>query len=241
MDGKKVVVITGASRGIGRACAIGFAGLGYQTVLIARDKQKLEEVANEIQNSPEFKNSPEPLLWFFDIAEKEKINSVINAVVEKFGRIDVLVNNAGIYYRGTSSLPLEKFEQQLAINLTAAFSFVKAVIPVMKKQKHGYIFNIASRSGKVGFAESGGYSASKFGLVGLTGSLVRELSEYGISATAICPGWVDTEMAYDAGTPLKASEMIQPSDIFKTMEWLLGLSPAARVKEVMIESSKSIH
>ncbi|NQU87113.1 MAG: SDR family oxidoreductase [Mariniphaga sp.] len=235
----KLAVITGASRGIGKTCSLQFAALGYQTVLIARNELKLKQIAEEIRISkPEV---PNPFLLAINITDQKSIESGIQKVIEKFGRIDVLVNNAGIYLEGTSELSIENFEEQLNTNLTAAFGLIKNIVPIMKKQKQGYIFNIASRAGKVGFAESGGYSASKFGLVGLSESLFRELAGFGISVTAICPGWVDTEMAYEAGTLLEATEMIQTLDIFKAMEWLLNLSPNARVKELIIESAKSIH
>ncbi len=236
----KTAMITGAGSGIGRACAFGLADLGYQTILTGRSQSALATVAREIMDTQDAGGPPKPFQLAMDVTNREKVVAGINTVMDRFGRMDVLVNNAGIYHKGTSTLSMEKFEQQLVTNLTAAFSLVKEVVPVMKKQRSGYIFNIASRSGKVGFAESGGYCASKFGLVGFTHSLVRELAEYGVSATAICPGWVATEMAYNSGTPLEGSEMIQPSDVFKTIHWLLHLSPQTRIKEVVIESAKSL-
>ena len=110
----------------------------------------------------------------------------------------------------------------------------------MKKQQSGYIFNVASRSGKVGFSGSGGYSASKFGLLGLNESLYRELTPQGIKVTALCPAWVNTQMAREAGTPLEAEEMIQPSDLFHTIQWLVNLSSGACVKEVVITNPQSL-
>ncbi|HYQ58420.1 MAG TPA: SDR family NAD(P)-dependent oxidoreductase, partial [Draconibacterium sp.] len=95
-------------------------------------------------------------------------------------------------------------------------------------------------SGKVGFATSGAYSASKFGVVGLSEALYRELNPLGIRVTALCPGWVNTKMAYEAGTPLEGEQMIQPDDLFKTIEWLLNLSSGACVKEVILETPYSI-
>ena len=238
---KQVAIITGASRGIGKACAVGFAGMGYQTVLIARDKKKLQAVANEITEKYGSGNTPPPILYAFDVTDSGKVGKTVKEVARKFGRIDVLVNNAGIYYDGTSGLSVEGMKELLDTNLTAAFGFIKNVVPIMKNQTKGHIFNIASRSGKIGFPDSGGYSASKFGLVGLSHALTKELGEFGISVTAICPGWVDTDMADQAGAPFTASEMIQPQDIFRTMEWLLHLSPAVRVKEVVLETVKSIY
>ncbi|MDX1285249.1 MAG: SDR family oxidoreductase, partial [Draconibacterium sp.] len=166
-------------------------------------------------------------------------NTIIN-IQKKYGRIDVLVNNAGVYFDGTTGINESDFKNMLDVNLISQYTILKEVVPIMKKQQSGYIFNIASRAGKIGFPGSGAYGASKFGLVGLSESLYRELNPYGISVTALCPGWVDTEMAVEAGTPLKSKQMIQPEDIFKTVEWLLNLSPGACVKEVIIETPHHI-
>jgi len=128
----------------------------------------------------------------------------------------------------------------LDTNLTAQFVFLQAIVPIMKEQKSGYIFNVASRAGKIGFAGSGGYNASKFGLVGLNESLYRELVPLGIRVTALCPAWVNTKMAYEAGSKLRQIQMIQPEDIFETIRWLLTLSLGACVKEVVIETPFSV-
>ena len=110
----------------------------------------------------------------------------------------------------------------------------------MKSNKEGHIINISSRAGKYGFPGSGIYSASKFGLNGLTESLYREYVSTGVKVTTICPGWVNTDMAFEANSPYKAAEMIQPEDIVKAVKFLLDLSGPTCIKELVIESSKSI-
>ncbi len=232
-----VAIITGANRGIGRSIALKMATLKYQLVLVAREVGKLKSVATEIKKLP---GSHVPLLFGFDVTNTQAITGCINEITSKLGRIDVLVNNAGIYRSGSSALADNEFSLQIDTNLKAPFILMKQVATHMKLQQSGAIFNIASRAGKVGFSDSGGYSASKFGLVGLSESFYRELAPYGVSVTAICPGWVDTDMAYEAGSLLDGHEMIQPEDIAKTIEFLLSLSPGARIKEVVIESAKSI-
>jgi NAD(P)-dependent dehydrogenase (short-subunit alcohol dehydrogenase family) len=232
----KVALITGASKGIGKAIAIGLGKLNYQTVLIGRDSDDLKSVKEEIIRS----GCSEPELFALDITDSEKVKETVAEIVEKFGRIDILVNNAGIHFGGTLELPEPDFKKMLNTNLTAQFVMLQKVVPVMKKQKSGYIFNVASRSAKVGFAGSGGYCASKFGLLGLSESLYRELTPQGIKVTALCPAWVNTNMAQEAGTPLHPEEMIQPDDLFKTIRWLLELSPGACVKEVVITNPKSL-
>ncbi len=234
--GKKVAIVTGASKGIGRVLAKGFAEMNYQTVLVGRSSPDLEEVSREISQNGGVPPAVVPL----DITDSEKVKRSVMQVAERFGTIDVLVNNAGTHFGGSLSLPEKDFKTMLDTNLTAQFVFAREVVPFMKKQESGYIFNVASRSGKTGFPGSGGYCASKFGLVGLSESLYRELTPQGIKVTALCPAWVNTQMARKAGTPLTAEEMIQPDDLFKTIRWLLSLSAGACVKEVVITNPKSL-
>ena len=232
----QVAIITGASKGIGKAIAIGLGKMNYQTVLIGRNREDLKNVADKIANS----GGPLPLQFSLDITDSGKVKETVSDVVKQFGQIDILVNNAGIHFGGSLDLPEQDFKKMLETNLVAQLVFVQEVVPVMKKQQSGYIFNVSSRSGKVGFAGGGGYSASKFGLLGLNESLYRELTPQGIKVTALCPAWVNTQMAREAGTPLKAEEMIQPEDLYRTIIWLLSLSSGACVKEVVITNPKSL-
>ncbi|MGQ8338132.1 SDR family oxidoreductase [Sunxiuqinia sp. A32] len=232
---KKTAIITGASRGIGKACALGLASLGYHCIMISRSLELLEEVAQQINE-----NGGEASLFAVDLTKESDLKECLSRIKHYYPRIDVLVNNAGMYIGGNLQLEAEDFRLQMELNLMANFNLLKEIVPIMKAQKSGYIFNIASRAGKIGFSNSGAYSASKFGLVGLSESLYRELAVFGISVTAICPGWVATEMADIAGTPLSDEEMIQPEDIFSSMEYLLKLSPNTRIKEIIIEARDSI-
>ncbi|HDR51685.1 MAG TPA: SDR family oxidoreductase [Mariniphaga anaerophila] len=232
----KTALITGASKGIGKAIATGLAEMGCQTILIGRNVNDLKNVKKEITA----KGFDDPALFELDITDSKKVKETIAEVLKQFSRIDILVNNAGIHFNGTLELPEPDFKKMLDTNLTAQFVMLQEVVPVMKTQKSGYIFNVASRSAKVGFAGSGAYCASKFGLLGLSESLYRELTPQGIKVTALCPAWVDTNMAQEAGTPLQPEEMIHPDDLFKTIRWLLELSPGACVKEVVITNLKSL-
>ena len=232
----KTALITGAGKGIGRAIANGLAELGYQTILISRKLKDLEQVAIDI-----FKNGGlAPAIFPLDITDTAEMKKTIKNIIAEYGRIDVLVNNAGVYFDGTFEISETNFRTMLDTNLTAQFNVTKEIVPVMEKQGSGYIFNMVSRSGKIGFAGSGAYSASKFGMLGFSDSMYRELTPQGIKVTALCPGWVNTKMAFDAGTPLAEEEMIQPEDLFKTIKCLLELSPEACIKEVVLESKLSI-
>ena len=235
METTKIAIITGASRGIGKACALGLAGLGYHCILIARNLEKLKNLAEKINAS-----GGESSIFALDLADEKALLEVLEKIKKYYPRIDVLVNNAGMFIGGNLQLETDEFRKQLELNLTANFNILKELVPVMKEQKSGYIFNISSRAGKIGFANSGAYSASKFGLVGLGESLFRELGPQGISVTSICPAYVATDMAQVANTPFKDEEMIQPEDIFYTIEYLLKLAPNTRVREIVIEARESI-
>lgn len=233
---RKVALVTGATKGIGKAIAFGLSELGYQMVVVGRAKTDLQKVSKTIKE----KSGIAPRSFQIDITDSDAVKEMVVNVKSELDKIDVLVNNAGVYFGGTCDTSEADFRKMLDINLTAQFVILKEVVPIMKQQKSGYIFNVASRAGKIGFAESGSYCASKFGLVGLNEALYKELVPLGIGVTALCPGWVNTKMAVEAGTTLEEEQMIQPEDLFKTIQWLLSLSPGACVKEVVLEAPQSI-
>jgi short-subunit dehydrogenase len=231
---EKIAVVTGASKGIGKACALGLAHLGYRVVLASRSLDKLERVKNEIEQQTNSGATVQTL----DVTDDSSVLAFTEMLTTKFGRVDVFVNNAGMDAKGTLELDMETFDSLLSTNLRAPFMMLKNLVPLMEKCPEPYIFNIASRAGKVGFAHNGGYVATKFGFVGLNESLYREFATSKVRVTAICPGWVYTDMAQGSG--LEPHEMIQVEDIVKTLGWLLSLSPQTCVKEVVIEMKKSI-
>jgi 3-oxoacyl-[acyl-carrier protein] reductase len=232
----KVAIVTGASRGIGACVAEGLAKDGYSVALVARSADALNEVASRITKGQT--GAPEVVTYPLDVQDHDAILAMVASIIAKFGRVDLLFNNAGLGCVGSLDVPIEEFDKVLAVNLRGPFSFLQAVVPVMKRQGAGTIINLASRAGKIGFAEYGVYGASKFGLVGLSESIYRELSPLGIKVTTLCPSWVDTDMA--KYSDLAAEEMINPDDILKSVRWLLSLSPAAVVKELIIECRMQI-
>lgn len=235
MSARPVALVTGASRGIGRAIACGFAKDGYDVVAMARSEQPLLTLATEADVSPD-----RIIPICIDISDSSSVGKAIDSVHQKYGHIDVLVNNAGMGLLGTLDVNQATFESVLSTNLTGPFLILQKVVPTMLQQRKGAIFNIASRAGKIGFANFGAYAASKFALVGLGESLYRELCPKGIKVTTLCPSWVDTQMAQEAGTHLPGSEMIQCEDIVKTIRWVLSLSPAACVREILVECRADI-
>ena len=211
---------------------MGLAGSGYHLALIARDAQALDAVRAEIRESyPGIRAESCPL----DLTDPAAVREAVAAIVERHGGIEVLINNAGLFRPGTLEADIGDLDAVVATNLNGAFAMLQSVVPVMKEQGRGNIINVSSITGKWGFAGYGVYAASKFALQGLTESLYKEMLEYGVKVTAICPNWVATEMAEAAGGALPPADMIQLDDLVSTVSWILGLSRAACPREVVID------
>jgi len=228
---EKVAIITGANRGIGREVARSLAEAGYSVILVDREKNQLIELQNELA-----KFSIQSALIVNDITQFETVSKQLDLILKKWGRCDVLVNSAGIFILGTLNATLENYQQPFDTNLKAQLVFIKTVIPYMKKQGSGYVFNIASMAGKIGFPNTGAYNISKFAVVGMNDTLHAEYSSLGIKFTAICPALVATDMTKN-GAPIPQNEMIQTQDISKIIKGLLTLSPNAFIKEILINVS----
>jgi len=238
MEKKGLAIVTGASSGIGAAVARGLARDGYRVVLIARNREKLGQVDREIRERDRADQEPIPLP--LDILDHESLDRGIKDVNARYGRVDILVNAAAMYMKGSLTESVETYREIVNTNQIAQYALFKTVVEIMKGQKSGYIFNIASRSGKYGFPNGGIYGSTKFALVGLADALYRELSPLGIRVTSLCPGWVNTDMAFKGGAAFSGEEMIQPSDLLASIRYLLSLSPHVCIKEIVIEFDKSI-
>ena len=188
----KIALITGGGRGIGRAIALSFAAEGAQVVVAARTVSQVESVSHEITNQFHSRT----LAVACDVSKVKSVEAMFAQAAEFFGRgPDILVNNAGI----AESAPISKtddelWDRHLAINLSGSFYCTRAALPRMAERGWGRIINIASIAGKTGAPYIAAYSASKHGLLGLTRSTALEMAAKGITANAICPGYVDTEM-----------------------------------------------
>ncbi len=192
LDGR-VALITGASRGIGRAIALGFGREGAAVAVTARSMADLQSLVEEIRQA-----GGKALAIPADLADVAVPARVVRQVLDSFGTIDILVNNAGI---GSSSSPRPVVDfddafwhKTLALNLTAPYLLTKAVLPILLARKWGRIINIASINGKLPALHGAAYTASKHGLLGLTRTLALEVAREGITVNAICPGPVHTEM-----------------------------------------------
>lgn len=233
----QVAIVTGGSSGIGFAVARTLLSEGMRVVISARDRRKLENARIELERGLSGKNRV--IAVPADVSSASQVEEMVGETVKAWGRIDLLVNNAGIGRWGAiEELSEADWDRVQAVNLKGTFLCTKGVLPVMKKQRSGYIVNISSLAGKKGFGGGSAYSASKFGVVGLTESLLEEGIEYHIRATVICPGYVATPMV--AGVSVPAEEMIPPEDIGKIVAGLLHLSPVTVIKEIVIQRRGAI-
>ncbi len=186
----KIALVTGASQGIGRACALALAKAGVRVGLAARNEAKLNDVAAEIATA-----GGAAAVFALDMASEESIRNCAKAAVAHFGSVDILVNNAGIT-RDTLALGMKRgdWDEVIQTNLTGTFLMTQAVMRSMLKTRWGRIINISSVVGETGQAGQANYSASKAGLIGLTKSLARELASRNITSNAIAPGYIETAM-----------------------------------------------
>lgn len=184
----KVFFITGASSGIGKRIALALAGSGATLLLAARNEKSLTEVANQIRAQ-----GGEAFIYPVDLSRKEEVEKVSRLILSRFGRVDLLINNAGFgvfdpVVRGDP----EDWEKMMTVNYLASVRLIRAFLPQMLSQREGHIINVASIAGKLGSPFFAGYNASKFAIVGFSESLFIELLGTGVNVTTICPGPIDT-------------------------------------------------
>ena len=191
MEENKTVLITGASRGIGKETALRFAKAGYNIVInYVSNKTNVEELKKEFD---EYK--VETLILKADVSNKEEVEELVKKAIDKFGKIDVLVNNAGITKDNLlMRMSEEEFDKVIEINLKGTYLVTKAVTKYMMKQRKGSIINLSSVVGVAGNAGQCNYSASKAGIIGFTKSVAKELASRNIRANAIAPGFIETDM-----------------------------------------------
>jgi NAD(P)-dependent dehydrogenase (short-subunit alcohol dehydrogenase family) len=227
----RAALITGGSSGIGLAIARALGEDGYAITVSARRPDKLESAAEELSGAGlEVEAVPA------NMANEEEITALVARHKERFGRMDVLINNAGVGIGGAvADAETKKLDMQLDVNLRAVYLTARECIPMLKEAgaEHGkaLMANTASIAGKYGQGWLAAYSATKAGVVGLTQALHKELAGDGIQATALCPGFVATAMTdWVDGVPRE--EMIQPEDIAEAIRFLLRTSPACMVPEL---------
>jgi NAD(P)-dependent dehydrogenase (short-subunit alcohol dehydrogenase family) len=229
---ERAALITGGSSGIGLAIARALGEDGYGLTLSARRPEKLEAAADQLREE-----GRDVLSVAANLAAEEDIQQVVAAHRVRFGRLDVLVNNAGLGIgAAVADTETKKLDLQLGVNLRGVYLIARECIPLLKEAgaEHGkaLMVNTASIAGKHGQGWLAAYSATKFGVVGLSQALHKELSGDGIQVTALCPGFVATAMTDWVEEQVPKEQMIQPEDIAEAVRYLLRTSPACIVPEL---------
>ncbi len=212
-----VALVTGASQGIGRACAVALAEAGAAVALAARNEEKLNEVAQQIRSG-----GGQAEVFRVDMASEDEIKAAVKGAAAKFGKLDILVNNAGVT-RDQLVMRMKRadWDAVLNTNLTSAYLCIQQAIGSMLKQRWGRIINITSIFGQMGQAGQVNYAASKAGLIGMTMALAREVASRNITVNAVAPGWIETAMTE-----------VLPAELKEQMKKAVPLGRAGRPEEV---------
>ncbi|MFQ5539365.1 MAG: SDR family NAD(P)-dependent oxidoreductase [Candidatus Binatia bacterium] len=201
----KVALVTGGGRGIGKAVALAYAREGAKTAICARTASEVEQSASEIQSL-----GTACLGIICDVSVEEAVTALVEDVSKKFGRIDVLVNNAGVMTRPVpvSELEVKKWDYTMAVNLRGPFLVTRATLPLMMKQKGGSIINLSSTIGRGAYANFGAYAVSKWGIEGFTQTLAAEVRPCGIRVNSVEPGYVATKLTgYQGSRPESVTDL----------------------------------
>jgi len=220
----RIAFVTGASQGIGRACALKLATAGAAVTVAARNQDKLNELVTEITAA-----GGKAAAFALDVTDEEQVKSAIRAAIAQFGKIDILVNNAGITRdQLVMRMKRDDWDAVLETNLTSAYLCIQQVTSSMLKQRWGRIINITSVFGQMGQAGQANYAASKAGLIGLTMAVARELGSRNITCNAVAPGFIETPMTDVLGDEFKQSAAKQiplgrvgsPADVASAVAFL---------------------
>jgi NAD(P)-dependent dehydrogenase (short-subunit alcohol dehydrogenase family) len=229
----RAAIVTGASSGIGLAIAKVLGEEGYGMTVAARRPEKLEGALGELKE-----HGYDVHAVAANVADEAEIQKVVAAHRDRYGRLDVLVNNAGVGVgAAVGDLETKRIDMQLSINLRSIFLFYRECIGMLREaaaeHKNALVVNTSSISGKHGEGWLAVYSATKHGVVGWTEAMNKELGGDGIKSTALCPAFVDTPMTDFVKEHVPAEEMIRPEDIAESVRFLLRVSPACVIPEIM--------
>lgn len=220
----KIVLITGGSGGLGQALAEAFGRTQNRVVIVARDLNNLNAVAEKLA-----RNGAQVLALPCDISRRDQVSNLGKEIKTRWGDVQILINNAGIARAVSfSDMPDDLWDDTLKINLTGAYNCCKVFLPAMLRARWGRIINIASTTAKVGFSHVTAYSASKHGLLGLTRSLALETARVGVTVNAICPGYIDDERT-------RANAKVMAEKTGKSIDDILKLFAASAPQNRLIE------
>lgn len=227
---KKNIIITGASKGIGRAIALHLALQNYNIILFGRNKRRLSSLSTKLN-----KLGSNSIFFAGNVADKEFVDESIQIAKKKYKKIYGLINNAGVaVFKKFIDSSLEDFKLQIDANVYGVFNFCKAVINDMVNQNYGTIINIVSLAGKRGFEYGTTYAATKHAVMGFSKSLMQEVRKNNIRIVTICPGSVETDMIADSPLHARMKEALKPNDIAEVVSLTLKLPPRALISDIDI-------
>jgi 3-oxoacyl-[acyl-carrier protein] reductase len=231
-----VALVTGATRGIGRATAFALAHAGYAVGVCGRDAAALDTLLDDLGRAG-LAAAGRPA----DVADPAQVGALVSHVVERLGPVEVLVNNAGLgIFKPFADLTLAEWDRTMATNLRSLYVVTREVLPAMRKRGHGAIVNIASLSGRHGLAGGTAYSASKHAMLGFSRSLMLEVRKEGVRVITICPGSVDTSMMRDqAMLSVALDRVLRAEDVAATVVSVLSLPERALVSELDIRPTNT--
>jgi 3-oxoacyl-[acyl-carrier protein] reductase len=229
----QVALVTGGGRGIGAAIAATLADLGAAVILCGRTRAPLDSTAQVISKAGARAEALE-----CDVMDLRSVESASAHIEKSFGRLDILINNAGVGGFGgpLHQMPPESWEQVLNTNLRGVYYCIRAFAPLMIRARTGHIINISSLAGKNALPNGAAYAASKWGLNGLSYSVAEELRVHNIRVSVVCPGSVDTELTPHAGKD--KSRMLRPEDVAHTVAMLVTQAPQSFVSEILLRPTQ---
>jgi short-subunit dehydrogenase len=226
----KTAIITGASKGIGRAISLKFAANNINLVLASRDETLLKQLQDQIEEKYKIKS----LIIPTDVTNEDQVKKLVQETLDQFGKIDILVNNAGVgRFKRADEFTLEDYDHMFDVNVKGVFLVCKYVVPHMITRESGQIINIASIAGKNGFKTGTLYAASKHAVVGYTWSLREDLKEYKIKVSVVCPGSVVT--SFGGKKPEKVEWSMEPEDVAHACYYLASESDYVNTAEIIIK------
>lgn len=229
----QVAIVTGASKGIGRASALGLARAGAAVVAVARSADRLESLRAEIEGQ-----GGRCLVVEGDVAQEATARQAVEGAVDAYGRIDVLLNNAGIgSYADFLDYDVDAYDEIMNTNMRSTFLFTRHAVPVMKSQKKGLILQVSSQAGLRGFTREAVYCATKHAQVGFTNALRIELQPFGIKVAVLCPAGVKTEFALGKGRTqdfVDQSGFLEAEDVADAVVFAATQRPNARMTQISL-------
>ena len=226
----KVALVTGSSRGLGRAIALKLAKAGSKLAVCARDDRALKDLVDVIETA-----GGEAIYGAFSISDYKQLEQFVTQIQSRFGRLDILVNNAGLgWYKPFVEYSIEEIDQTIDVNLRGLIYATKAVLPIMLAQKHGQVINIASDLGRRVIPNMAPYVAAKHGVMGFAGSLLREVKDQGIKVMTMTPGIIDTYFGGGEAGSRDETWSLQPEAVAELVLNMLTLPQYTMLDEVSI-------